>query len=518
MLPACYIAAALPLIVAVPYSPMTTTLFAFDNHSIPFTRNLQLQMHQPKRHPGNPILPRGEDGMPDNYGVQFYGSVIEDKGKFRMWYVALDEGLQTWPDCGFTVWRTAYAESTDGINWTKPDLGLVEYKGSTQNNLVKLLPDQLGIINLKVLRDDTDPDPARRYKMTAQTWWVHGDGKGGRGTLAPLYSADGFTWHLVGDIPAQEGRIPADDMFLPPHHYEAGSGFYQWRGMYYITGQSNSGHFNHGTTPYSGREILIHRSADFDHWEQSAHIGFLREGQYRDFKYSTGEESHEGVSVWNRDNVLLGIYGIWHGGEGWNNRTIDLGFLISNDGLYFREPQTEWTMLHRGPDDAWDQGGLLQGQGFANVGDKTYLYYGAWDPRPGGIDPGDTYPPRGGVGLLTLDRDRFGSLSPRDDSGPAEFITAAIELPGTSIPRFSINVDDLGDDATLRIELLDDREQPLPSATGDNAAIVHENGFNTAINFPAIVDLPSSIRLRVTYEGSDFRKIQVSALYIETVS
>jgi hypothetical protein len=497
------------------------TLFAFDDHSISFTRNLQLEMHQPERHRSNPVVVRGEPGAPDEYGVQFYGSVIQDQGKFRMWYVAVDEDLKNWPDCGFSVWRPAYAESKDGINWTKPNLGLVEYKGSKQNNLIKLRPTSLGIINLKVIRDDDDPDPKRRYKLTSQTWWVGSDGKGGRGTLAPMCSADGYTWDLVGDAHPQEGRLPADSMFLPEHHYEAGSGFYKWKGMYYITGQSNSDHFSHGTTPYSGREILIHRSSDFDHWKQSAHVAFIREGQHQSFKYGHNEETHEGVSVWNRHNVLLGIYGMWHGGEGWAQRTVDLGFLISNDGLHFREPMTEWTMIHRGNDNEWDQGGVLQGQGFANVGDKTYLYYGAWDPRPGGIDPGDVYPPRGGVGLATIERDRFGSLSPRDGASLAEFVTGEIEIPAQSTPEFFINVDGLGNKASLHIEILDDLEQSITCPSDKNIAIVSENGFRIKIDFPTDWiprNTSLSIRLHVSFQGIESRGIHVSALYVAIAS
>jgi hypothetical protein len=498
--------------------PESLTLFAFDNESIPFSRNLALQMHHPVRYSENPVLPRGEPGKPDSYGVQFYGSIIEDQGKFRMWYVALDEDLKKWPEASATIWRVAYAESIDGIHWTKPELGLVNYRGNRDNNLIEILPAPMGIINLKVIRDDTDPDPARRYKMTAQTWWVGSEGHGGRGTLAPLVSADGYTWQLVANAEVKDGRLVSTTMFLPEHHYEAGSGLYQWNGVFYITGQSNSGHFTHGTTPYSGREVLVHRSADFDHWQPGAHIAFIREGQYRSFKYGLGEETHEGISVWNRGNVLLGIYGRWHGGEGWNERTIDLGFVISNDGIYFREPMTEWTMLHRGQDDAWDQGGLLQGQGFANVGDQTYIYYGAWDPRPGGIDPGEVYPPRGGVGLATLERDRFGSLSPRVSGAPADFTTATIDVSGGHLPEFFINADGLGPNAYLRVELLDAREQPLSISPDDHAAIVRENGFQTKIHFPSvenITDLPESIRLRVSFLGADSGYIQVSALYLK---
>lgn len=506
----------LPTANATPAAPEEITLFAFDNQSILFTRNLRLEMHQPQKHQGNPVLPRGDAGMPDEYGVQFYGSVIEDQGKFRLWYVAIDEDLKKWPHVDFAIWRPSYAESTDGIHWKKPELDLVEYKGSKQNNLLEILPAPLGIINLKVIRDNDDPDPSRRYKMTAQAWWVGHDGKGGRGTLAPLVSPDGFTWRLVGDVQVQSGRIPTDSMFLPQHHFEAGSGLYKWNDVFYITGQSNSGHFAHGTTPYSGREVLVHRSTDFDHWESSAHVAFVREGQYRSFEYGHGEESHEGVSVWHRHNVLLGIYGRWHGGDGWDKRTIDLGFVISNNGTHFREPMTEWTMIPRGDDGAWDQGGLLQGQGFANVGDKTYIYYGAWDPRPGGIDPEDTYPPRGGVGLATLQRDRFGSLSMRQAERSAQFTTAEITIPANTTPRFYLNADGLGEAANLRFELLDSSEQPITGFSGKDSAVADTSGYHTKIEFPpssTSSTLPSSVRLRVIFDGGEAEGIEFSAIY-----
>ena len=64
------------------------TLFAFDDVSIPFSQNLKLVMRSPERHPANPVVRRGEAGSPDSWAVQFYGSVLREGDKFRMWYVA----------------------------------------------------------------------------------------------------------------------------------------------------------------------------------------------------------------------------------------------------------------------------------------------------------------------------------------------------------------------------------------------------------------------------------------------
>jgi hypothetical protein len=505
---------------SLPYSAQEDfTIFAFDDRSIPFTRNLKLEMTVPERHPENPVLVRGEPGTPDCNGVQFYGSIIKDDGHFRMWYIALDEELRKWPvEKG--IFRPSYAESTDGVNWTRPSLGLVEYKGSTENNLLKISPGPMGFINLKVLMEPDDPDPKKRYKMSAQTWW-HSDKGFGRGTLVTLFSADGFSWNLVQDFEPIKGAMPVEAMCLPRHHFEAAGGLYKWNGKYYATGQGCSDHDLHRPTPYSGREVLIHRSEDFINWAPTAHIAFVREGQHRSFECGSGEETHEGVSVWNRNNVLLGFHGVWHGDRDkkWEHTTVDLGISISNDGLYFREPLTEHIFLKNGEDGAWDQGGILQGQGFENIGEKTHIYYGAWDPRPGGEGDGEEFPPRGGLGIALLERDRFGSLSPRKRNEPADFITTEIPLAKTGCLEIFINATGLGEKATLRIEILDTHEHPLALFAGSNAAIVRLDGFRTMAEFAAELKpdtLPHSIRLRVSFEGKESQQIQLSALYLRS--
>ncbi len=81
-------------------------------------------------------MQRGGPGTPDAMGVQFYGSVIQDGGRYRMWYVAWDDEAKS--KSPSARWRAAYAESTDGVTWVKPELGLVEFRGSRENNLVDM--------------------------------------------------------------------------------------------------------------------------------------------------------------------------------------------------------------------------------------------------------------------------------------------------------------------------------------------------------------------------------------------
>lgn len=495
------------------------TLFAFDDVSIPHTQNLRLEMARPERHPANPVVARGGPGSVDAMGVQFYGSVIREGDRFRLWYVAYDDDEAN--KVASSRWSAAYAESTDGIHWTKPNLGLVEHRGSTNNNLILTDPAPFGFVNLKVLHEPEEPDPERRYKISTHVYFRD---KRRLGTLAPFASADGLRWKLLveGAQPVK-AELSKDDLVLPGVHFEPCGGLYQWNGLYYICGQNAM----NAPRPYQGRVTRLYRSADFVNWSATSTIAFIRGPQHGSLgagRSLEGEQTHEGISVWNRRNVLLGIVGLWHGAAEWENITVDLGFVMSNDGVHFREPMHEWTFLEHGADGQWDQGGLLQGQGFENIGEETFIYYGAWDPRARGE-------PRGGVGIAKLPRDRFAALvveeagkGPGDYQLPqvtSEFVTDAIDLPDGETMRILVNADGLGEEALLRIEILDELERPLPGYSGWTPAIVQKNGLQTPVEWkgsPPLSSLPDRIRFRVIFEGKRNTDIRFHALYLATGS
>ncbi len=73
-------------------------------------------------HAGNPILDQGPAGSFDDEGI-WPGTVILDGDLYRMWYTGSRAG-------GGLDWRIGYAESTDGLSWTRhpdpvidPDIG-----------------------------------------------------------------------------------------------------------------------------------------------------------------------------------------------------------------------------------------------------------------------------------------------------------------------------------------------------------------------------------------------------------
>jgi len=61
-----------------------------------------------------------------------YATIIKDNAKYRLYYRGLPEAGKD----GSTLETTCYAESDDGINWTKPNIGIYEISGTYNNNVI----------------------------------------------------------------------------------------------------------------------------------------------------------------------------------------------------------------------------------------------------------------------------------------------------------------------------------------------------------------------------------------------
>ena len=93
-------------------------------------------------------------------------SMIYDQGRYRLWY-----GVTKVSDVSRSY--VCYAESEDGFNWERPDLGLVDYDGSTGNNIICGGRDHhLGFVFI----DPSAPEE-ERYKAIAGEGRFYRDGK-----------------------------------------------------------------------------------------------------------------------------------------------------------------------------------------------------------------------------------------------------------------------------------------------------------------------------------------------------
>ena len=127
--------------------------------------------------------------------IAFYTTVLKDGDVYRMYYRAANLAFNptSHPDDHLFPTATCYAESADGISWTKPDLGLVELKGSKRNNAI--LPGR-PVYPFGPFVDGRPGVPAEeRYKAVAR----HVGGP--QRHLMAYTSADGIHWRTVRDEP-----------------------------------------------------------------------------------------------------------------------------------------------------------------------------------------------------------------------------------------------------------------------------------------------------------------------------
>ena len=93
-----------------------------------------------------------------------YNTIFRDGDLYRMYYRGWGHDDKTERQLHQAM--VCYAESRDGIHWSRPGLGLVAFNGSKDNNIIL---EGLGSHNFTPFKD-TNPDcpPQARYKAVAR--------------------------------------------------------------------------------------------------------------------------------------------------------------------------------------------------------------------------------------------------------------------------------------------------------------------------------------------------------------
>jgi hypothetical protein len=151
---------------------------------------------------------------------------------------------------------------------------------------------------------------------------------------AVAYSPDGLRWTESPNNP------------VGPQLEQAG--LIKFNGCYYVNGQDEMG--AHGTHYGQARKLVTFASYDFEQWTQSSCLGFRRDNlppRPMPTEWNQGEEVHLGAGLWDRGNVIIGVYGAWHGHPTGDRRfiTMDLGLVVSNDALLYREPVPDFKLI-----------------------------------------------------------------------------------------------------------------------------------------------------------------------------
>jgi len=153
-----------------------------DEQLIESKQHLELKLHEPRR---AEICIQKDRPWEDS--TLYDPVVMLDEGLYRMWYRA---------DFNTPPFYTGYAESQDGVHWHKPILGLFEFEGSKDNNIVWVGNHHVAGGNPSTLSIFKDLKPGvsaeERYKATGV---AHGGG------LQGMVSPDGLRWKLLQQKP-----------------------------------------------------------------------------------------------------------------------------------------------------------------------------------------------------------------------------------------------------------------------------------------------------------------------------
>ena len=393
-----------------------------DDYLIASLTRVKRTVEPARKFQGNPVLWPTEKW--EETRALLYGSILRDDGKFRMWYLS-----------GHSV---AYAESDDGIHWTKPRLDLTLVGGERSNVLFAKKniydgPDAFPFFHelFGVHRDDRTSDPSRRYIMGFLDidWKYNGpDGLPWRKTqrrgLGVAGSPDGIHWKLI-DNWATSALVDGATHWM----------FDSTRGRYILYGRTlNSSSEVVATWQtntwfkqwYSGRAVARVESADFLKWD------FTRPGSApivlsADLQDKPGTEIYS-MKVFPYEGIYIGLVQVFHATP--DDATIDIQLAVSRDTIHFTRVGDRGLFLPVGPIGSWDRFNLsLANNDPIVAGDELRFYYSGRLYRHTPYSGPDKGVEKSGIGFATIQRDRFVALEASFDGG--EILTKPVKLNGT---------------------------------------------------------------------------------------
>ncbi|MBI83852.1 MAG: hypothetical protein CMJ81_11690 [Planctomycetaceae bacterium] len=418
-------------------------------------------LHQPARYAGNPLM---FPLYPWEGRMELYGTVCHDTetGQFRMWYTGLGEmgispmGVKNetrWAHLGFDperlLYSICYATSGDGIFWERPNLGIVDYRGSTDNNVVVFNASAANVI-----RDDRDPDPNRLYKsLFYESLDPDGTSNEGDG-VSIAFSPDGLHWTKHAGNPVIS-KVSDSHTLL---------GWDELHDQYvaYCRPSVHGGN----TTRRIGRSV----SDDFIHWSDPQEVLVPDEQDPPGLQFYN-------MPVFKYEGLYLGQLLAYHTyPEEPHVRifgNIDVQLAVSRDGISWERVADREPFMPNGPPGSMDAGEIYVANAPVMVDDELWFYY---SPCP--VEHG----PTGRSGPICLAKLRLdGFVSVDAGESPATLVTRPFVCAGDSL---KINAAARG--GLISVAVIDEQEMQYDgfaksdSAIFDGDSVRHEMSWRKA--------------------------------------
>jgi lysophospholipase L1-like esterase len=382
-----------------------------DNRFIADSNNVTLRMNPPVK--AGPALMQDKPWETGDIG--FCVSVAQVDAEYKMWYLT---------GCEADGYRMCFARSKDGVAWEKPELGLIDYKGSTANNIVLA-----GAVETTMFVDPASP-AEQRYKAVAAMYWPDPQKAG----LYIWTSSDGLRWAqspkrvlpLLPDTANQAfydsrlkkyvanirvwdplrkvGRVEMDNILEPWPYTPLDKPFFIW---------------GEDKIPVPSREVPVVFGADENDPPASDFYNAAS------VQYPWADDAYFMFPSFYRHfpEPPVGKYG--------NDGFVDIQMAVSRDGVKWERPsRTPYAAM--GLDGASDSSQLYMAVGIVRNGDEIYQYYGGYRGTHGQPE----YVGEGSIQRLEQRLDGFMSVDAPIEGGM--FTTPPIKFSGR---RLLLNID-----------------------------------------------------------------------------
>ena len=446
-----------------------------DDFLIQEMQGVARSLHTPSKARETPVLVADrpwEGGLSLEAGTVLYEPV---QGIFRVQYNALPSRDK--PD---VVESLCYATSTDGVNWEKPNLGLVEFEGSRDNNILLKGSNWYH----SVLRDDSDPDADRRYKLA---YWQSRDRS--RCGIWVAFSPDGIRWEQHPNNPVVPCSASGDTFAVTQDPATK---------HYYLYNKSRI---------RPPRKVSRMVSDDFVHWKDEQLILEPDELDEPDTEFYS-------MAVFPYGSQYLGFLRVFHT----YSQLMDVQLASSRDGINWERSARRRVFLPLGfmrneyGGRSFDSG-MNSALAPAIKDDQLWIYYPGFD----NLHNAPALDHYGKIGLARLRLDGFCSL---DSTSQGYVQTKPLRFRGNS---FSIN-------AVVR-SMVGDGEDPNPTweglftnAPGGQGSIrieIQDEGGQAISGYEASSCKPlqgDGIRQRVTWnDGKDLAPLDGKVVRLKFV-
>jgi hypothetical protein len=424
------------------------------------------------------------------------GYVAEDNGLFKMWYTVIPPLRMI----GETPGLLCYAESTDGVHWKKPNLGLYEWQGSRANNI--LMP---AVVESNVFIDQSAA-PEQRYKFVANLSERQHMGPPEGDGMYVYTSADGLRWklhptrvfpfipdtvnHALYDSRLKKyviymrmwgpgrkvGRVETENI-LQPWPYDKSAPPTEVYGR---------------VRPYPGKHIPEAFGFDeqdpkpSDHYNSAAvqypwadDAYFMFPSPYRHFpEPPKGRLRNEGL--------------------------LDIQMAVSRDGVRYQRVE-RWPYIELGLENSKDSQQLYLFTGMIRSGDEIFQYYGGYPFTHGGYQGLDeSWMKRLGTIFRVSQRpDGFVSVTVPPTGG--SFTTPPLKFEGNRL-MLNVNASAMGE---VLLELRDSQDVPLKGYRFEDCDPIYGNSLMRVVTWNKNHDVAalSSKPVRIAF------KLRAAKLY-----